>query len=233
MGLVNGGFNLPYSVHPYHDNIFTADGWLPWWAGEKWPEQDQDPDRVLAVPEYKAITVIDDANRVLEGDACQCFFVFSKLMNAGVYQQVQVGAGKRVTYRQPFHTWCSQSDNPRVSDGELYLRVGIDVRGGVDWQAPSIVWGKWVRGGPEYVTTSVSAVAETDDVTLWVHAWNKWALKHDDCYLDGAELEVEGDGPEPLPDGVLRVEVTGPDGGPIRIVNESPGLLGKIRALFR
>ena len=230
MGFTNGSFEGTYVAHPWHDNILVAPGWHAWWSDKKWPDQDQNPERPLAAPEYKAITLLDDAARILEGTSCQCFFVFSKLMNAGVYQQVQVGAGKRVTYSQPFHAWCSQSDNPRVSDGELYLRAGIDPRGGTDWEAPGIVWGNWVRGMAEYAGTSISTVSETDDVTVWVHAWNKWALKHDDCYLDGATLEVEGEEPEPPeppPSGVLRVELS----GTVRL--EMPSLVERVRALFR
>jgi len=82
--MINGSFDLPYEVHPYHSNIFTAHGWHPWWSDKKWPDQDQNSARPLKTPEYKAITLLDDANRVLDGDAAQCFFVFSALMNAGV-----------------------------------------------------------------------------------------------------------------------------------------------------
>lgn len=227
--MINGSFDLPYEVHPQHDNIFTAHGWTPWWSDKKWPDQDQNVERPLAVPEYKAITLLDDARRVLDGDSCQCFFVFAKLMNAGVYQQVKVGAGRRCTFSLPFHTWCSQSDNPRVSDAELYLRVGIDTRGGSDWDAASVVWGNWVRGMAEYASTSISAVSECDTVTLWVHAWNKWAVKHNDVYLDGAEFEVQGDVPEPQPGDVVRVEIV----GPVVVRIETPSLLDKLRALLR
>ena len=176
--------------------------------------------RPLAAPEYKPILASEYPYRVLEGTACQCWFVYSKLMNAGLYQQVQVGAGKRVTFSLSFQTWCSAKDDPRVSDGELYLRVGIDERGGTDWEAPSIVWGNWVRGEAEYAGTSISTISETDDVTVWIHTWNKWAVRHDDVYVDGATLEIEGDAPEPPqpgPGDVLRIEVTGKDGGPIEV----------------
>ena len=231
--MINGSFDLPYEVHPYHSNIFTAHGWHPWWSDKKWPDQDQNSARPLKTPEYKAITLLDDANRVLDGDAAQCFFVFSALMNAGVFQQVEVGAGRRCTFALPFHTWCSQSDNPRISDAELYVRVGIDTRGGVDYEAESIVWGNWVRGTNEYASTSISAISETETVTLWVHAWNKWAVKHSDVYLDAATFEVAGEEPSPPPTDVQRVEVTGPDGGPIVVRIETPTLGEMLRGLLR
>jgi len=230
MAFTNGSFEGTYVAHPGHDNILVAPGWHAWWSDKKWPDQDQNVNRPLAAPEYKPILASEYPYRVLEGTACQCWFVYSKLMNAGLYQQVQVGAGKRVAFSLPFHTWCSAKNDPHVSDGELYLRVGIDERGGTDWEAPSIVWGNWVRGDAEYASTSISTISETDEVTLWIHTWNKWAVPHNDVYVDGATLEIEGDEPgppEPPPSGVLRVELS----GTVRL--EMPSLVERVKALFR
>ena len=233
MAFTNGGFGGTYVAHPGHDNILVAPGWHAWWSDKKWPDQDQDPNRILKVGEYRPIDGHVYPYRVIEGDTCQAWFVQFGLMNGGIYQQAQVGAGKRVTFNLPFQTWCTNSSNPRVSDGELYLRVGIDKRGGTDWEAPSIVWGNWGRGTAEYASTSISTISETDTVTLWVHTWNKWALPgHNDVYVDGATLEVEGDDVEPPPaDGVLRVEITGPNGGPIQVQQVSGGLLARLFGL--
>jgi len=228
MAFVNGEFGRPFVPHPGHDNILVAYGWHAWWSDKKWPDQDQNVNRPLAAPEAKPIFAGEFPYRVLEGDTCQCWFIYSKLMNAGIYQQVQVGAGKRVTFDLPFQTWCSAHENPRVSDGELYLRVGIDERGGTDWEADSVVWGNWVRGRAEYASTAISTISQTDTVTLWVHTWNKWAVTHNDIYVDGATLEIEGAAPPPVPDdGVLRVELS----GTVRI--EPPSLVERVKALFR
>ena len=229
----NGSYEEPYPAIAGHDNIRIADGWSVWWSAVKWPDQDQNPDRPIAAPEGKPVYASQFPYRVIDGATAQCLFVYSKLMNAGVYQRVQVGAGKRVTFSQPFQAWCSNSDDPHKSDAELYVRVGIDVRGGSDWGAESIMWGNWARGTAEYASTSISAISETDEITVFVHAWNKWAMKHDDLYLDGATLAVEGEDdtvpPTPPVEGVLRVEVS----GSLHIINDSPSILGRLRALFR
>ena len=105
MALTNGEFGRPFVPHPQHDNILTAYGWTPWWSDKRWPEQDQDPKRPLKVGEYRPIDGRVYPYRVIEGDTCQAWFVQFGLMNGGIYQQVQVGAGKRVTFDLPFQTW--------------------------------------------------------------------------------------------------------------------------------
>ena len=186
MALQNPGLNLPYAGMDGHANIRTANGWTAWWL----PEGNEGGE--AGQPEYKPITPDVDAYRILEGDASQCWFIRWRVMNGGIAQQVSVGAGKRVTFRAPFHVWCSQSDDPIADDGELYVRVGIDPRGGTDPQAPSIVWGEWTRGTRAWQTIGVSTVAETDTITVYVQAWNKWPVAHNDVYVDEVELEVEG-----------------------------------------
>jgi len=201
-GLVNGNMVGPFEAEPGHDNILVAYGWKAWWAQEKWPDQDQNSARPLKVGEYKPIFASDYPYRVLEGDTCQCWFVQFGVMNGGIYQQVNVGAGKRVTLAVPFQAWCTDGQDPHVSDGEIYLRAGIDVRGGADWKAESIDWTNWVRGSAEYASTSISTISETDTITVWIQTWNKWALPgHNDIYVDAVTLDIEGeDGDEPGPE---------------------------------
>ena len=190
VGIVNAGLDLPYVGMQNHANIRTANGWTPWWL----PEGNEGGE--AGQPEYKPITPDVDPYRVLSGDASQCWFIRWRIMNGGIAQQVNVGAGKRVTFRAPFHVWCSQSDDPAADDGELYVRVGIDPRGGTDPQEVGIVWGEWTRGTRAWQTIGVSTVSETDTITVYVQGWNKWSMAHNDVYVDEVELEVEG-GTEP------------------------------------
>jgi len=224
--IINPGLNRPYEALPDHQNIRTAHGWTPWWVAMTHEGQDADQ------PEFKPLEVEHHPERVLEGDASQCWFIRWRIMSGGIRQCVRVGAGKRVVLRVPFHVWCSQSDNPQADDGELYVRVGIDSHGRTDPRADDVVWSNWVRGTNDWTAISLSTIAEADEVTLYVQGWNKWSLSHNDVYVDDIEFEVEGEEPGPSPD-VVRVEVTGPDGGPVLVRIESPSLLDRLRAFFR
>jgi len=226
--MINPSFELPYEAHPQHDNVLVAHGWHPWWSDKKWPDQDQNTQRPLAVPEYKPITAYTE--RILDGASSQCFFVQFKLMNAGLYQQISVPAGRRCTFGVAMQTWCSNAGDPHVSNAELNVRVGLDPRGGLDREAEGVVWGNWVWGTAEYARMSVSTVSETETITAWIWAWNKWAMTHNDVYLDAATFEVEGIAPE-LGD-TLRVEVTGPDGGPIQVQLVGASMIERVRAWF-
>jgi len=229
-GIVNPGLNRPYRAPlAGHENIIVANGWEPWWLATD-PEGNQ-----ADQPEYNPMLAADFPDRVLDGDASQHWFIMWRRMSAGIYQRINVGAGRRVTTRVPFHVWCSQSDDPKRDDGELYMRIGLDRNGGTDPESADVEWSNWVRGTNSWTIISLSLVTEQDDVTLFVHAWNKWALKHCDIFVDAIEFEVEGDEPAPPPpvEGVLRVEITGPNGGPIQVQQISAGILARIRAMFR
>jgi len=229
-GIVNPGLNRPYRAPlAGHENIIVANGWEPWWLPSD-PEGNQ-----ADQPEYNPMLAADFPDRVLDGDASQHWFIMWRRMSAGIYQRINVGAGRRVTARVPFHVWCSQSDDPKRDDGELYMRIGLGRSGGTDPAGADVEWSNWVRGTNDWTLISLSLITEQDDVTLFVQAWNKWALKHNDIFVDAIEFEVEGDEPAPPPpiEGVLRVEITGPNGGPIQVQQVSAGLLARIRGLLR
>lgn len=187
----NPGLNLPYDMHPGHDNIRVAHGWTAWWLPLD-PEGNE-----AEQPEFKPLTPDVDGHRVLEGDASQCWFIRWRRMSGGIAQTVNAIAGRRVTARVPFHVWCSQSDDPAAADGELYLRVGIDPHGGVDPESDEVEWGNWVRGMRDWMEVALSTIAVENRVTVFIHGWNKWAVSHNDVYVDDVECEVEGVEPEP------------------------------------
>jgi hypothetical protein len=117
-------------------------------------------------------------------------------MDAGIYQQVRVPAGAIVDFSIHAHAWCSNSNDPRVSDGEMYCMVGIDPTGGVDPWADSVVWDppNWEFLTAEWKELSVGAVAQGSRVTVFVRSWNKWKLRHNDVYVDAATLTISGGG---------------------------------------
>ena len=200
MALENPTFNLPYITVPGHDNCRVAAGWEAWAKNHQPIDVDLGEAGDCAYPEYKPITANVDPGRVIEGDAAQCWFLTSKRMNAGVYQRVPVGTGNVVTFSSYVHTWCSNSDDPYTADGEMYARVLIDPKGGIDIEAQGVVKSGWHRCRAEYDEIEVVAAAEANSVTVFVQFWNKWKMKHNDAYVGKATLVVEGGTPPDPPD---------------------------------
>lgn len=194
--LVNPSFEGEYTEREKRPEVKVASGWYPFWAEE------------LAVPEYKPLPTSVDPVRVLDGDQAQCWFIRWNLMDAGVMQYVTVPVGAQVVFSVSVQAWCSQSDDPRTSDGDLDFAIGIDPLGGDDPWAQSIEWSDTVRGTAEYKRIEVSCVAEASVITVYVRAWNKWKLSHNDAYIDAADLSytIETDPPAPV-DGTHVVEV--------------------------
>ena len=200
MGLQNPSYEPPAIAPPGYGNVLVAEFWKAWWSTTKWPEQDQDPNRLLVQPEYK---VIDFPERVIHGHYAQCMFVQHKLMNAGVMQRVRVGKGAKARFTVPAQCWCSDSDNPLSDDWEMYGRVGIDVYGVehpmISQDIPNAVWGAWTKLTCKYQLLYIEATALADYITVYTHFWNKYAPKHADAYIDNAILEYGIDPQPPTP----------------------------------
>lgn len=212
MGLQNPSFEPPAKAPSGYGNVLVAEHWKAWWSTKKWPDQDQDPNRPIAQPEYK---VLSFPERVIHGQTAQCMFVQHKLMNAGLMQRVQVGKGAKVKFTLPTQCWCSEKDAPLSDDMEMNGRVGIDVRGVehpmVSDSFPEATWGEWLRLSHKYQALYVEAIAQAEYVTVYFQTWNKYAAKHNDAYVDSATLEYSI-GPAPAPIGgyyKVNLQVTG------------------------
>ena len=200
MALSNPTFNLPYITVPGHDNCRVAEGWTAWTKPHQPIDVDLGEEGSCSFPEYKPITMVDDPNRILEGDAAQCFFLTSKRMNAGVYQSVPVGTDNIVTFTAHVHTWCSDSGDYYTADGEMYARVLIDPLGGTDIEADGVIKSGWHRCRAEYDEIEVVAAAEANSVTVFIQFWNKWKMTHNDAYVGNTSLIVEGGVPPEPPE---------------------------------
>ena len=119
------------------------------------------------------------------------------------------GSAGRAKYTLSGRVHCrgSQSDDPHKADGELYARLGMDLRGGMDPWASTVHWTNWQRLTAEYQPLELQAIADAPHATVFVRAWNKWRLSHNDVYLDAVTLEVEGAAPPPSGDYVTRKEL--------------------------
>ena len=59
----------------------------------------------------------------------------------------------------------------------------------------------------EYQALEMQATADAPHATVFVRAWNKWRLSHNDVYVDAVTLEVEGAAPSG--DYISRKELVG------------------------
>jgi len=202
-GLVNGGFEGAFSQWPGISEWIVPAGWTPYaLEGNPPAEHEQGP---LARPEFKELNTTIDANRVHSGFKSAAWFTFYKVHQGGLYQRVPVVKGQYYQFEVWVQAWCSNSDEPRVSDQEMYASLGIDPDGQTDARRKGVVWSTWKPIGTEYrriVTPPVRA--RENYITVYIETWNKYRIKHADAYVDDATLYLLDLGtgcatPEPCP----------------------------------
>lgn len=205
----DGGDDMPSSnrlKNPNMEEEYTERGagevkvtryWEPFFATGLPPqEHSQGP---CVRPEYKPATLGVDPLRVYEGNMAQCLFATYAVMDAGLYQRIE-GLPIDVPFDFSVHAqaWCDNGDDPRVSRGEMYLSLGIDLDGGVDPWSLSVNWIQWVPLTAEYREIDIGGLTMGPTVTVFVRCWNKWKSKHADVYLDATTFVIE-EKPEPEP----------------------------------
>jgi len=184
----NGDMEQPYIQHD--GTTIVADRWMPFFSGHGSELTSQ----ICQKPEFKPIPKSLADYRVVSGQHSQCWFIRWKVMDGGVYQQVEVPVGAMLTFSAQVQTWCSQSDSPLSDDGELYFKLGIDRSGGMNAYDPEVVWQEWVRGTKAFQRIEMQFVTIAPRITLFVRAANKWPMSHNDAYLDDVRLELESGG---------------------------------------
>ena len=199
MLLKNGSFEGEYTARGA-PQVLVAQGWEPFYKDNEPAPGEQGP---AYRPEYKPLEKYVDPYRIRDGDRAQCWFKQFAIMDAGVYQRVTgVPIGATVRFVAPVHAWCSGKDDPKVSDGEMYVKVGIDLDGGEDPWSDAVIWhdANWQYVGREWQEIGIAGIARGTAVTVFIRAWNKWKLKHNDFYVDACTMVVEGGEPIPDPD---------------------------------
>lgn len=192
--MMNPSFELPYT--DYLGTVKVAHGWLPFWStGDPPQETSQGP---CVMPEYKQLPRAIDASRIVDGDTAQCWFLRYKVMDAGVLQKVDAVPGRRYKFDVSLQAWCSNGHDPSVSEGEMYATLGIAANGNMDPWDVGIQWTTWARIDETHRRMeSREVVAEGGKIVLFIRAWNKWKLEHNDVYADDAHLVEVGSEPEP------------------------------------
>ncbi len=197
--LLNPGFEDGFSQRGAGE-VEVADGWFPWWVQGT---PDQTEVGYLRRPEYKPeIGRLFGYRRIHGGDFAQKYFTTYSTHVGGIYQQVSVRRGYRVTFSIWVQIWSSSGDNPDdiVDDGDYKVSIGIDPGGGVDGSSPNVVWSAPVRQYNQWVQLQVMAVAQASTVTVFTRGAPLYRVKHNDSYWDDAVVVASAPPtPPPIP----------------------------------
>ncbi|MBN1977308.1 MAG: hypothetical protein JW918_07900 [Anaerolineae bacterium] len=218
---------FPKDGVPYEKNVgnifVPSGGWVFWFY--------HDPGKADQ-PEGRDSWKEKAPERVRSGEKAYMWFTFNRSHDAGLFQQVEVGAGSKLRFTAWMHAWSnglSEEDggkpsNGRWSDGAGFeqvawkagtlphdtgdklldakpnftFQVGIDPTGGTNPFAGTVVWGQGYHIYNGYAKQlEVEAVAESNIATVFVRSKTLWAFKHNDAYIDDAELVITPGGPLP------------------------------------
>ena len=193
--LCNPSFEGEY--HPYNDGsqiwntAMVAGCWTPWWVRQP-PDA---PAWQYRMPEWK--NAAPYSYRIHSGNAAQQWFTFYGTHRGGIYQVVRSSLlhdGACVSFSAWVQVWSSSYDDPYVSQshGNVLVRLGIDPYGGADASSSDVIWQDF-RPYEDYMYDrynhlSVDAVAHSNTITVFVWTEPEWAVKHNDIYIDDAEL---------------------------------------------
>lgn len=170
--------------------FFSLDFWTPWFIGDHNPQYNIEDTRLGASP--LSVQSPPTSLRMIADNRC---------WHAGVYQQVSVGAFKRVRaeisgriYDVPAGVpWPGPSD----PNGKRFLRIGIDPTGGTSPTSSVVQWEEVGQLYDDFKSVSVEALSLTNKVTVFVGIENgrdnEWPLFQMTGFLDVASLVVLDD----------------------------------------
>jgi len=194
--LRNPGFEEGFSERGAGE-VTVANGWEPFW--QQGPINIGGHDCGGKRPEYKG----EDGGRfgylrIHDGNWAQKWFNTHAHHNAGVYQQVNVANGSKLSLSAWAQAWSSSEDDPNRSDNGAYtMKVGIDPTGGTDPNSGNIVWSEPNGTLDAWVELKVSTTARAGTVTVFLHGEPTWCTKHNDVYYDDACLIADSPAPQP------------------------------------
>ena len=180
-----------------------AHDWTPWWVED--PNRDPRWNR----PEWKRAQAAFFPNRVRSGASSQQWFTFYASHYGGMYQQVfNVTPGQTYRFSVWVQVWSSLEDNAleSVSPANPRLQVGIEPNGiavpGLAWPPGSVIWSfeaPMDQAIDGWAYMSVDAVAQNETITVYLRTSPDFANKHNDIYIDDAQLILVSDAPPPPP----------------------------------
>jgi len=113
---------------------------------------------------------------------------------AGIYQQVQASPGVTYVAAIGWAPYASYDESGVRNSGQFIGRtVGIDPFGGTDPASSAVVWSPevWDELGGVFPQLRVSAVAQSEIVTVFVRAHNPQSHGNDKVWFDAVTLMVD------------------------------------------
>jgi hypothetical protein len=169
-------------------------GWTPDWVDGNEPG-------VLHRPEYDKKDKQAGQPEVFSGRFAANFFTAHATHDGCLYRTFHVGKGNGVRVRAMV-MGVSHEDN-LTTDGGHGMRLGIDPAGGADFTALGVVYGDYYSsymksprfGDKQYrerkwVEVTVEAVAEEDEVTVFLHSKCDFAVDINASHWDDVEVQV-------------------------------------------
>lgn len=199
--LQNGGFEGTYVAIGGDPSLQVAPNWQPW----SLPPPAGSPSSINLRPDYQPAT----GERVKSGSAAQEYNTFFATHVGGVYQRVPVSAGAEVRFSVFIYVWSSATfENPEesIQPQDVDIQVGIDPTGGQDGASSAIIWSDAVQYYDEYRENSVTAVAQSNAVTVFVRTAPQGAVGVNNVFVDDASLVQTGE--SEIPDATDEVEPT-------------------------
>ena len=196
-GDIEAGCRRDYRKYQEWD---VAEGWSPWYI--RGAPQDE-AQGYFKRPEFQCMDASLDelyAIRVHDGRWSQKIFNSFATHVAGMWQQVAVPIGARVTFTAWGQTWSSDGDDPLLieGDGNYWLKIGIDPTGaigaGADGEVPGkdVVWSEAKQANLEWVELSVTAEAQTNLITVFTWGAPVYRVAANNSYWDDLSLTVGG-----------------------------------------
>lgn len=191
-------------------SVMVAPGWTPWWT----PAVSGDPAWKLATPEFKEAKSPFD-NRVHSGASAQQWFTADKTHSGGIFQRVAVPVGALLRLSVWAQVWSTKGNDPTSGsqengreNGHLEVRLGLDLSGGTNPWAESVIWSDWAACYDFWRKLEMEWVAHAVYVTVFIQSECMYPVSHNDVYVDDVALEVVGgETPQPGEDDPVLVEL--------------------------
>ena len=185
--LLNPSFEEGFSARGSGE-VTVANGWHPWY--QDGPGQEDGYNRR---PEYQP----EDASRhtmrrIHSGNYAQKYFNSFATHNAGIFQQVQVAVGSKLTFSIWVQAWSSEDPNPDAvkNPGNYRVSIGIDPTGGTNALSSSVVWTEPRMEYNTWMHLEVQSVAQAGTVTVFTRGNPEFRNRFNDSYWDDACMTV-------------------------------------------